>query len=340
MGIPAGTEYIIPVYVNKKHIGGYFNNFTYQIDLTPYRSTVNKFINTRDNICVYDVDTDSIKAKQIESGPFADGYLLIIWLSNATYDYNKTFYICFGKSINNNGNDISCFSTPGYTHYWCMNDFGSTIYNNYGYVNGTVSGNVTSRNIGLYGWSVGANETGNGNLTFTNEVIGTGNKSIEFVIKTNDTSSHTWNYIMSNNKFGIRVRGDTRQIQVTSVGDSTWAYSDTNAIKLGVWQHVCIARASDGTTNIYVDGKLSGAANQATGTPVAGDYNLTLLNYALPEEQYSYNGYIDELGIMNYAEQNWKTGTRAKMFENEDFYQIGDKNIYSNQLSSGLSIGF
>ena len=72
-------------------------------------------------------------------------------------------------------------------------------------------------------------------------------------------------YIYSNTKFEVYIEGEV--LKTTSNG-STLAISDT--LTDDSHYSVIIVRAYDGETNIYLNGVISGVANQATGTPASG----------------------------------------------------------------------
>jgi hypothetical protein len=57
-------------------------------------------------------------------------------------------------------------------------------------------------------------------------------------------------------------------INVTSDNGTTKS-SVANSVVYGKWMHICITRKSDGKASIYMDSVLSGAADGATGTPLA-----------------------------------------------------------------------
>jgi hypothetical protein len=75
--------------------------------------------------------------------------------------------------------------------------------------------------------------------------------------------------VLDNGKLYIALR-NTNVFRVSSDGDVTKAHSGSDSVKLYQWQSVVVTRTAAGVVNIYVDGELSGSADQATGTPVAG----------------------------------------------------------------------
>jgi len=79
--------------------------------------------------------------------------------------------------------------------------------------------------------------------------------------------------------------------------DSTTEYSGTSSITYHKWQHVAVTRTAAGTVNFYVNGALSGTANQASGTPVAGTSNVFIGNES--DGSHAFDGEIDDVRIYN-----------------------------------------
>lgn len=73
--------------------------------------------------------------------------------------------------------------------------------------------------------------------------------------------------LINNGQFNVGINATNNRISVTS-NNSTVIYSGTNTLRNNL--HLGISRTSAGVTNIYINGILSGTANQASGTPVAG----------------------------------------------------------------------
>lgn len=75
----------------------------------------------------------------------------------------------------------------------------------------------------------------------------------------------------------LMIYTDGTKISVTSDG-STTVSSAASSIKLGSMYMIVVTRTSTGIVNIYINSVLSGTANQASGTPVAGTTNIILGN--------------------------------------------------------------
>jgi hypothetical protein len=88
---------------------------------------------------------------------------------------------------------------------------------------------------------------------------------------------------------------------VTNDGGSTNVSSASISNFLNTWHHYCAVRTSAATnnTNIYVDGTLSGSANQSAGTPTTGFGNGAIGNR--DSGGYAFNGLLDDVRIYNRA---------------------------------------
>jgi hypothetical protein len=75
------------------------------------------------------------------------------------------------------------------------------------------------------------------------------------------------------------------------------ATSVNPSISLGTWQHICITRTTNGIANFYINGVLSGSANQDSGTPVGGTTNVIIGNRLAGDK--SFAGSIDDLQVYN-----------------------------------------
>ena len=71
-----------------------------------------------------------------------------------------------------------------------------------------------------------------------------------------------------------------------------------NSITLNTWQHILVTRNSAGDeTNIYINGVLSGTANQDSGTPIAGTNNTLIGNRDAGDR--TFDGQISGMKIFN-----------------------------------------
>lgn len=84
--------------------------------------------------------------------------------------------------------------------------------------------------------------------------------------------------ICDNGQFIFLVSDAIDGVEVSSDGASTIAASASNTILDGQSYFLAATRTSAGVANIYIDGVLSGSADQASGTPVAASTNMIIGN--------------------------------------------------------------
>lgn len=105
--------------------------------------------------------------------------------------------------------------------------------------------------------------------------------------------------IFDNGKIKITVNStDNPKNSINfSANGTTNAYSAYNSIKLNRWIHVIVTWTADGVGNCYINGILSGTANQAVGTPATGTTNLFIGNRSAGDR--AFFGNIAEAKIFN-----------------------------------------
>lgn len=131
--------------------------------------------------------------------------------------------------------------------------------------------------------------------TTTSDFISTGADSFVAWIKPTTLGEGNVGRILSNSQVIFYI-GGTNAVSFSSNGGVTTANSANSVINFKQWAHVAATRAADGTANIYVNGILSGSANQSSGTPAAGGY-VVVGNNGLTTA--TFNGDIDEVRIYN-----------------------------------------
>lgn len=93
---------------------------------------------------------------------------------------------------------------------------------------------------------------------------------------------------------------NTDRFAFSSDGLVTAASSESGSLNLNTWIHVVVTRTSTGVANFYINGTLSGTANQHSGTPMAGVGNVSIGN-GTPADRIDvgWDGLIDEVRIYN-----------------------------------------
>jgi hypothetical protein len=103
--------------------------------------------------------------------------------------------------------------------------------------------------------------------------------------------------ILDNEQLSLITFNTNSLLRFVSDGSSI-ATSANDSISLGVWQHVLVTRNAAGDeTNFYINGVLSGTANQDSGTPVAGTTNTFIGNNEAGSR--TFDGNISKLKIFS-----------------------------------------
>ncbi len=108
-------------------------------------------------------------------------------------------------------------------------------------------------------------------LDLGSDFIGTGDYSVAGWIYARSTDG----YILKNGNFYIKTRGGGYDLIYFS-GGTTQVSSANSSLFAGQWYHVVATITANGISNIYINGVLSGTANQASGTRVVGSTNITI----------------------------------------------------------------
>jgi len=167
-----------------------------------------------------------------------------------------------------------------------------------------------SLTTGIHGESNGAalfNGTTSGIDTGT-DMIGIGPLTIDVWIYLTGWGESGSGRVINNRRLIFHVY-EEYGIKFTSDG-SRGAYPAEGAIVFNTWYHTCITRDINGIANIYLNGVLSGAANQDSGIPVAGESNVFI--GALSFLSRFFDGKIAKVRIYSYV---MSAGQVAKLYE-------------------------
>src|SRR3989344_6090121 len=171
----------------------------------------------------------------------------------------------------------------------------------------------------------------NDRIAIGSDLIGTGADTISAWIKADSYGGGSFGRIESNgqtlfyvnNIDGANIPG----LRFTSNGANNIADSAAGSIQLSTWYHVVATRNSSGVANIYINGVLSGAANQNSGTPGAGTTNVQI-GGRTSDDARNFDGLIDEVRVYNRV----LTGT-----EISDLYNATSTNPSVKLRKSGQS---
>ncbi|HEY4478915.1 MAG TPA: LamG-like jellyroll fold domain-containing protein, partial [Candidatus Paceibacterota bacterium] len=161
------------------------------------------------------------------------------------------------------------------------------------------------------------------------DMIGTGEDSISawinprsFALSGNDSR------IVTNDKTILTMRSSNSTIGISSNGIAL-VEAASSAIVLNRWTHVTVTRNSSGTANLYVNGILSGTANQNSGTPSGGSTNVFIGNSSLLTSR-PFDGIIDDVRVYNRA---------LSATEITQLYNVGQAKIAKTQSPAPCGSG-
>ncbi len=133
--------------------------------------------------------------------------------------------------------------------------------------------------------------------TTTSDFLGTNAVSITAWMKMSTLGGGAAGRILGNNQTIFRLSAPNT-LTFSSDGGATIANSASAAFATSTWVFVAVTRTSSGTANLYVNGALSGTANQSSGTPANGGY---VVMGASPTGGNPFNGSLDDVRVYNRA---------------------------------------
>ncbi len=116
--------------------------------------------------------------------------------------------------------------------------------------------------------------------------------------------AHDKGYILHNGKTYLHFREDLSMFSFYRDGGITPAFSGTVSNYLGRWVHLVITSTKTSVINFYVNGVLSGTANQDIPGPVAGTTNVILGGNN--SQANIFDGRLDDLKVYNYVLTPWQ----------------------------------
>jgi len=109
------------------------------------------------------------------------------------------------------------------------------------------------------------------------QIAGTGNITLLSWYNATGYGEGNAGRIVDNGKFWVRLNSTNTKLTVTSDG-ATEVSGATASAPLSAETFVAVTRTSTGVVNIYLNGVLTGSANQASGTTANGSTNLIIGN--------------------------------------------------------------
>ncbi|MEI8143090.1 MAG: fibronectin type III domain-containing protein [Candidatus Berkelbacteria bacterium] len=103
------------------------------------------------------------------------------------------------------------------------------------------------------------------------DLIGTGDVTVTTVIKPRSSGGSSVGRIIDNSKFYICMSNvNSNAIQVSSDSSTGYAVTPISSIAFNTPYVVSVTRKADGKVNVYINGALSGTADQVSGPPTVG----------------------------------------------------------------------
>lgn len=134
--------------------------------------------------------------------------------------------------------------------------------------------------------------------TSTQDFIGAGNMTICAWAWMSTAGTSNKGTIFSNGKVLLQIRNANNSMAF-SRDNATFANSGAASLQgaTSTWTHWCAVSNSSGTTNMYKNGVLSGAANQSAGTPAAPTFAVTAIGQQSTTFSSEWNGCIEKVKI-------------------------------------------
>jgi hypothetical protein len=104
----------------------------------------------------------------------------------------------------------------------------------------------------------------------------TSDKTFIFWLKPNSFGESNGGRLIDNGKQIIYTRSTSSTFAIFT--NSTLKLAAANSVTFGKWIHLAVTMTNTGIINFYVNGVLSGTANQDAGVPVDGTSNLIIGN--------------------------------------------------------------
>lgn len=135
------------------------------------------------------------------------------------------------------------------------------------------------------------------NLLLTSDPIGTGQVTISMWINPKSFASSGLGTMIWGNSTRFRINSASgNKLEFTSDSFTTSALSANSSIVLNKWSHVVVVRNSSNQVNFYINGVLSGTANQNSGTPSGSTVGSICESSSSANR---FDGLIDDIKIYN-----------------------------------------
>lgn len=188
-------------------------------------------------------------------------------------------------------------STTNLTAYWSFDEgTASTSSDSSGNAHtGSLNGNV-SWGTGNIGTAVLFSSTTGQYINTGSDYIGTGDTTISGWIYPRSGGGSSIGRIIDNSQMIIRM-GTSNRLSASSNGGTTTINSANSSVSYNTWTHFVVTRTSAGIINFYINGSLSGTADQNSGTPATTGTNVYIGNRASGSLTAAWDGYLDDMRV-------------------------------------------
>jgi RHS repeat-associated protein len=159
-------------------------------------------------------------------------------------------------------------------------------------------------------------DASNDKASYGSDFIGTVPLTVEALIYPAGWGENSNGRIVHTSKVSFYLRQASTALAFTSDDAAHIALSAAGSIQVAnpTWYEVAATRDASGTANIYIDGSLSGTANQNSGTPATG-YDFVIGDRGL--EDRVFDGVIDEVRISTVVRSTaWIEATNYTLQDN------------------------
>jgi hypothetical protein len=210
---------------------------------------------------------------------------------------SREYRIYFGKKVSAL-NSVLAATNSGYQSFSPLCEATGTDIFNFGGINGALVAPGTINNAGsIYKAYNGTGAAGVGSVRTDTDLLGVGGITISCIVYANGYGNNNAGRVVDGGSTAINIASVNTRFRITSNAHLTLAYSAAGSAPLGQYIHLVVSRSSAGLANFYVNGALSGTANQNSGTPAPGNPVVYYGNNSA--STVAFNGKIEQIGIKN-----------------------------------------
>ena len=277
---PAGVKAFQIITINSSQVAETNTHFLFQIKI-PCTGAVIANCTSSVNVVVYKSDIDTTKVPKWVVYT-ADTLFLYADVAVSTIA-NSSYVVGYGKAVNT-ANSSSTFTNCGITNFWGFDEpSGTSTVDFAGGQTGTISSPANRTTSGIFYKNIQFVNTSPSGISHTQEIIGSGNRSISFSI-VRGAETGTLQRLFYNGKVEITLNNTNNgTVSFTNNGTITVASFGNAFPNIGQRYFAMFTRSSTGDVDLYVNGaKVS--TTQSGGATVVGTVGLKMgsLNGALP----------------------------------------------------------